>query len=50
MQSRQSPSAAENRGALAPNRRHDLARLGIRAMLAGTLANFVTATIAGFLL
>ena len=37
-------------GTLAPNRRHDLARLGIRAMLAGTLANFVTATIAGFLL
>jgi concentrative nucleoside transporter, CNT family len=37
-------------GALVPNRRHDLARLGVRAMLAGTLANFVTATIAGFLL
>ncbi len=37
-------------GALAPNRRHDLARLGVRAMLAGTLANFMTATIAGFLL
>jgi CNT family concentrative nucleoside transporter len=37
-------------GALAPNRRHDLARLGMRAMLAGTLANFMTATIAGFLL
>jgi CNT family concentrative nucleoside transporter len=37
-------------GALAPNRRHDLARLGFRAMMAGTLANFVTATIAGFLL
>ena len=37
-------------GALAPMRRHDLARLGFRAMLAGTLANFVTATIAGFLL
>jgi CNT family concentrative nucleoside transporter len=37
-------------GALAPTRRHDLARLGFRAMLAGTLANFVTATIAGFLL
>jgi len=37
-------------GALAPDRRHDLARLGVRAMLAGTLANFVTATIAGFLL
>ena len=37
-------------GALAPTRRHDLARLGLRAMFAGTLANFVTATIAGFLL
>ncbi|HPK70711.1 MAG TPA: NupC/NupG family nucleoside CNT transporter [Vicinamibacterales bacterium] len=37
-------------GSLAPNRRHDLARLGMRAMLAGTLANFMTATIAGFLL
>ena len=33
-----------------PTRRHDLARLGLRAMLAGTLANFLTATIAGFLL
>src|SRR3954469_13540533 len=37
-------------GALAPSRRHDLARLGLRAMFAGTLANFITATIAGFLL
>ena len=37
-------------GALAPNRRHDLARPGLRAMFAGTLANFMTATIAGFLL
>ena len=37
-------------GALAPERRSDLARLGMRAMLAGTLANFITATIAGFLL
>jgi CNT family concentrative nucleoside transporter len=37
-------------GALAPERRHDLARLGLRAMLAGTLANFLTATIAGMLL
>jgi concentrative nucleoside transporter, CNT family len=37
-------------GALAPGRRHDLARLGLRAMVAGTLANFMTATIAGFLL
>jgi CNT family concentrative nucleoside transporter len=37
-------------GALAPNRRHDLARLGFRAMIAGTLANFMTATIAAILL
>ena len=37
-------------GALAPTRRGDLARLGMRAMLAGTLANFVTAIIVGFLL
>ena len=37
-------------GGVAPNRRHDLARLGLRAMFAGTLANFMTATIAGFLL
>jgi CNT family concentrative nucleoside transporter len=37
-------------GALAPNRRHDLARLGLRAMVAGTLANFMAATIVGLLL
>jgi CNT family concentrative nucleoside transporter len=37
-------------GALAPTRRHDLARLGLRAMLAGTFANFLSATIAGILL
>ncbi|MBI3667861.1 MAG: NupC/NupG family nucleoside CNT transporter [Acidobacteria bacterium] len=37
-------------GALAPNRRHDLARLGVRAMLAGTMANFMSAAIAGILL
>jgi concentrative nucleoside transporter, CNT family len=37
-------------GSLAPSRRSDLARLGLRAMLAGTLANFLTATIAGMLL
>jgi concentrative nucleoside transporter, CNT family len=37
-------------GPLAPSRRQDLARLGFRAMIAGTLANFMTATIAGFLL
>jgi CNT family concentrative nucleoside transporter len=37
-------------GALVPDRRHDLARLGLRAMLAGTLANFVSACIAAMLL
>ncbi len=37
-------------GALAPNRKADLARLGFRAMLAGTLANFLSAAIAGILL
>jgi len=37
-------------GALAPDRKHDLARLGFRAMLAGTLANFLSATLAGMLL
>ncbi len=37
-------------GALAPSRRGDLARLGLRAMLAGTMANFLTAIIVGFLL
>lgn len=37
-------------GALAPSRRHDLARLGIKAVLAGTLANFLTASIAGILM
>jgi len=36
--------------ALAPSRRSDLARLGMRAMLAGTLATFLTASIAGTLL
>jgi CNT family concentrative nucleoside transporter len=37
-------------GALAPDRRADLARLGFRAMLAGTMANFMSAAIAGILL
>ncbi len=37
-------------GALVPERRSDLAQLGFRAMLAGTLANFLSATIAGILL
>jgi len=35
---------------IAPSRRADLARLGMRAMLAGTLASFFTAAIAGALL
>jgi len=37
-------------GALAPERRGDLAKLGFRAMVAGTLANFMSAAIAGILL
>ena len=36
-------------GALIPERRGDLARLGLRAMVAGTLANFLSACIAGIL-
>ena len=36
--------------ALAPNRRHDLAKLGFRAMLAGTMANLMSASIVGILL
>jgi CNT family concentrative nucleoside transporter len=36
--------------AIAPSRRADLARLGMRAMLAGTLATFLTAAIAGTLI
>lgn len=37
-------------GALAPSRKSDLARLGVKAMIAGTLANFMSACIAGVLL
>ncbi len=37
-------------GALAPNRKSDLARLGIRAMLAGTMANLMSASIVGIML
>ncbi len=37
-------------GALVPNRRDDLARLGLRAMLAGTMANFMSASIVSILL
>jgi CNT family concentrative nucleoside transporter len=36
-------------GAIAPSRRHDLARLGLRAMAAGLLASFMTAAVAGML-
>ena len=37
-------------GPLAPNRRHDIARFGMRAVAAGTLSNLMAATIAGFFL
>jgi CNT family concentrative nucleoside transporter len=37
-------------GALAPNKRGELTRLGLRAMLAGTMANLMSAAIAGMLL
>jgi CNT family concentrative nucleoside transporter len=37
-------------GALAPNKKGELAKLGMRAMLAGTMANLMSASIAGMLL
>lgn len=37
-------------GGLAPTRKSDLARLGLRAVAAGTMANFMTACIAGMLI
>ena len=37
-------------GALVPERRNDLARLGVRAMMAGTMANLISASIAGIFL
>ena len=37
-------------GALAPNRKSDLARMGLRAVAAGSMANFMSACIAGMLL
>jgi CNT family concentrative nucleoside transporter len=37
-------------GGLAPERQKDLARWGVRAMIAGAIANFMTASIAGMLL
>jgi CNT family concentrative nucleoside transporter len=35
-------------GGIAPGRRHDIARMGIKAVCAGTLSNLMAATIAGF--
>lgn len=37
-------------GGMAPERRADLSRLGLRAMIAGTLANFMTACVVGILI
>ncbi|HTS45946.1 MAG TPA: nucleoside transporter C-terminal domain-containing protein [Puia sp.] len=37
-------------GAIAPTRRTDLARLGLKALLCGTLASYLSATIAGILM
>jgi CNT family concentrative nucleoside transporter len=37
-------------GALAPTRKDDLARLGFRAMLAGTMANLISAAIVGIMI
>jgi CNT family concentrative nucleoside transporter len=37
-------------GGIAPDRRHDLARLGLRSLLGGTMATLMTASIAGILL
>jgi len=37
-------------GALAPNKRDVLAKLGLRAMVAGTMANFMSASIVGLLM
>ncbi|HTD21178.1 MAG TPA: nucleoside transporter C-terminal domain-containing protein [Terriglobales bacterium] len=37
-------------GALAPNKREQLAKLGFRAMLAGTMANLMSAAIVGILM
>jgi CNT family concentrative nucleoside transporter len=37
-------------GGMAPERRGELAKLGLRAMLGGTLANFMTACVAGIMI
>jgi len=35
-------------GAIAPTRRHDIARLGLKAVIGGTLVNLLNASLAGF--
>jgi CNT family concentrative nucleoside transporter len=35
---------------MAPNRRSDIARFGLKAVLAGSLSNLMSATLAGFFL
>ncbi len=37
-------------GAIAPGRRHDLAKLGMKALFCGTLASYLSATIAGIIM
>ena len=37
-------------GGIAPGRRHDLSRLGLKAMVGGSIAAFMTATVAGILI
>jgi concentrative nucleoside transporter, CNT family len=37
-------------GAIAPNRKADLARLGLKAMICGTMASYISASLAGILL
>jgi CNT family concentrative nucleoside transporter len=37
-------------GAIAPNRKADLARLGLKAMLCGTMASYISASLAGILM
>jgi len=37
-------------GELAPDRRADLAKLGLKALLCGTLASYMSASIAGILI
>lgn len=37
-------------GGMAPNRRHDLAKLGIKALIGGTITSYINATVAGLFL